>query len=85
MNFLLSNKDKDFEQAEVGITLCEALIARNGSVMTRIKYTAGRRLRKYISSSTYCYCQNWTVGFRFEPAFQLLKENKYVIRNFLQW
>ncbi|RYG06746.1 MAG: hypothetical protein EOO07_28665, partial [Chitinophagaceae bacterium] len=25
--------DKDFEQAEVGITLCEALIARNGSVM----------------------------------------------------
>ena len=25
--------DKDFEQAEVGFTLCEALIARNGSIL----------------------------------------------------
>jgi L-lactate dehydrogenase complex protein LldG len=36
--------DKDFEHAEVGITLCEALIARNGSVMVTNKSTAGRRL-----------------------------------------
>ncbi|WP_285010156.1 LutC/YkgG family protein [Pedobacter faecalis] len=36
--------DKDFEFAEVGITLCEALIARNGSVMLSNNNAAGRRL-----------------------------------------
>lgn len=36
--------DKDFEQAEVGITLCEALIARNGSIMVSNHGAAGRRL-----------------------------------------
>jgi L-lactate dehydrogenase complex protein LldG len=39
--------DKDFEQAEVGITLCEALIARNGSVMVSNHQAAGRRLSIY--------------------------------------
>jgi L-lactate dehydrogenase complex protein LldG len=39
--------DKDFEMAEVGITLCEALIARNGSVMVSNKNAAGRRLSIY--------------------------------------
>ncbi|RYE26679.1 MAG: hypothetical protein EOP48_35000, partial [Sphingobacteriales bacterium] len=36
--------DKDFELAEAGITLCEALIARNGSVLVSNKNAAGRRL-----------------------------------------
>jgi L-lactate dehydrogenase complex protein LldG len=36
--------DKDFDQAEVGITLCEALVARNGSVMVSNHQAAGRRL-----------------------------------------
>jgi len=36
--------DKDFEQAEAGITLCEALIARNGSVVVSNGNAAGRRL-----------------------------------------
>ena len=39
--------DKDFEMAEVGITLCEALIARNGSVMVSNERAAGRRLSIY--------------------------------------
>jgi len=39
--------DKDFEMAEVGITLCEALIARNGSVMVSNHGAAGRRLSIY--------------------------------------
>src|SRR5476651_1703299 len=39
--------DKDFEQAEVGLTLCEALIARNGSVMVSNANGAGRRLSIY--------------------------------------
>jgi len=39
--------DKNFEQAEVGITLCEALIARNGSVLLSNAGGAGRRLSIY--------------------------------------
>jgi L-lactate dehydrogenase complex protein LldG len=39
--------DKDFEQAQVGFTLCEALIARNGSIMLSNANMAGRRLSIY--------------------------------------
>lgn len=39
--------DKDFEQAEVGFTLCEALIARNGSILVSNANAAGRRLGIY--------------------------------------
>lgn len=39
--------DKDFEQAEVGFTLCEALVARNGSIMLSNAGMAGRRLSIY--------------------------------------
>ncbi|WP_457270636.1 LutC/YkgG family protein [Pedobacter sp. UYEF25] len=39
--------DKDFEHAEVGITLCESLIARNGSILVSNGNAAGRRLSIY--------------------------------------
>jgi len=39
--------DKDFEQAQVGFTLCEALVARNGSIMLSNANMAGRRLSIY--------------------------------------
>ncbi len=39
--------EKDFEEAEVGFTLCEALIARNGSIMVSNANAAGRRLSIY--------------------------------------
>ena len=39
--------DTDFLQAEVGITLCESLIARNGSIMISNGNAAGRRLSIY--------------------------------------
>jgi L-lactate dehydrogenase complex protein LldG len=39
--------DKDFELAEVGLTLCEALVARNGSILISNANTAGRRLSIY--------------------------------------
>lgn len=38
---------KDFDQADVGFTLCEALIARNGSIMLSNANSAGRRLSIY--------------------------------------
>jgi L-lactate dehydrogenase complex protein LldG len=39
--------DKNFEQADVGFTLCEALIARNGSILVSNANMAGRRLSIY--------------------------------------
>src|SRR5690606_36671349 len=42
--FPFYSTDTDFEQAEVGITTCEALIARNGSILVSNVSAAGRRL-----------------------------------------
>ena len=39
--------DKDFDEADVGFTLCEALVARNGSVLLSNGNMAGRRLSIY--------------------------------------
>lgn len=45
--FPFFSTDKDFAKAEAGITTCEALIARNGSVMLSNGDMAGRRLGIY--------------------------------------
>lgn len=45
--FPFINSDKEFEQAEVGITTCEALIARNGSILISNANSGGRRLSIY--------------------------------------
>ena len=45
--FPFYSTDTDFLQAEVGITHCEALIARNGSVLVSNGGGAGRRLSIY--------------------------------------
>jgi L-lactate dehydrogenase complex protein LldG len=42
--FPFYSTDTDFMQAEVGITLCESLVARNGSVLVSNAGMAGRRL-----------------------------------------
>ena len=39
--------DNEFSDAEVGITTCEALLARNGSIMISNANAAGRRLSIY--------------------------------------
>ncbi|MFM6976017.1 MAG: lactate utilization protein C, partial [Sphingobacteriaceae bacterium] len=41
------SSDTDFLKAEVGITLCESVIARNGSIMISNGNGAGRRLSIY--------------------------------------
>jgi L-lactate dehydrogenase complex protein LldG len=46
-DFPFFETDKDFEQAEVGFTLCEALIVRNGSILLSNAGMAGRRLSIY--------------------------------------
>lgn len=67
--------DKDFDQAEVGITLCEALIARNGSVMVSNQNAAGRRL-SIFPHQHIVIARTGQLVLDLKDAFQLLK-NKY--------
>jgi L-lactate dehydrogenase complex protein LldG len=67
--------DKDFEQAEVGFTLCEALIARNGSILLSNAGAAGRRLSIYPPVHiVLAYTSQLVVDLK--DGFKLIK-NKY--------
>src|SRR5258708_37281481 len=67
--------DKDFEQAEVGFTLCEALIARNGSILLSNAGAAGRRLSIYPPIHiVLAYSSQLVLDLK--DGFKLLK-NKY--------
>ncbi|TDG37399.1 hypothetical protein EZJ43_04585 [Pedobacter changchengzhani] len=67
--------DKDFEEAEVGITLCEALIARNGSVLVTNQSAAGRRL-SIFPHHHIVIARTGQLVLDLKDGFQLLK-NKY--------
>lgn len=67
--------DKDFDQSEVGITLCEALIARNGSVLLSNQQAAGRRLSIYPHHHVVI-ARTGQLVLDLKDAFQMLK-NKY--------
>lgn len=65
--------DKDFEAAEVGITLCEALVARNGSVMLSNGNEAGRRLSIYPHNHVViAYTSQLVLDLK--DAFALVKQ-----------
>lgn len=64
--------DKDFELAEVGITLCDALIARNGSIMLTNKSEAGRRL-SIFPHNHIVIARTSQLVLDLKDAFQLLK------------
>jgi len=65
--------DKDFELAEVGITLCEALIARNGSVMVSNQNTAGRRL-SIFPHHHIVIARTGQMVMDLKDAFKLIKD-----------
>ncbi|QKJ32562.1 lactate utilization protein [Mucilaginibacter mali] len=65
--------DKDFDQAEAGITLCEALVARNGSIMISNANGAGRRLSIYPPVHLVVAYTSQLVP-DLKDAFKLLKE-----------
>ncbi|WP_316741652.1 lactate utilization protein C [Pedobacter antarcticus] len=67
--------DKDFEMAEVGITMCEALIARNGSVLLSNQNESGRRLSIYPHHHIVI-ARTGQLVMDLKDGFQLLK-NKY--------
>lgn len=65
--------DKDFEQAEVGLTLCEVLIARNGSIMLSNAEAAGRRLSIYPPVHiVIAYTSQLVLDLK--DAFKILKD-----------
>lgn len=65
--------DKDFELAEVGITLCEALIARNGSVMVSNQNAAGRRL-SIFPHHHIVIARTGQLVMDLKDAFKLIKD-----------
>lgn len=65
--------DKDFELAEVGITLCEALIARNGSIMVSNQNAAGRRLSIYPHHHIVI-ARTGQLVMDLKDAFKLIKD-----------
>jgi L-lactate dehydrogenase complex protein LldG len=67
--------DKDFELADVGFTLCEALIARNGSILLSNGNMAGRRLSIYPPVHiVLAYTSQMVLDLK--DGFKLIK-NKY--------
>lgn len=67
--------DKDFEMADVGITLCEALIARNGSILVTNQNAAGRRL-SIFPHHHIVIARTGQLVMDLKDGFQLIK-NKY--------
>lgn len=71
--FPFYSTDKDFELAEVGITTCEALVARNGSVLISNGNEAGRRLSIYPHCHVViAYTSQLVLDLK--DGFKLLKE-----------
>jgi L-lactate dehydrogenase complex protein LldG len=73
--FPFYSTDTDFIQAEVGITLCESLVARNGSILISNSNAAGRRLSIYPHYHiVVAYTSQLVLDLK--DAFKILK-NKY--------
>ena len=71
--FPFYSTETDFMQAEVGITLCESLIARNGSVLITNGNAAGRRLSIYPSYHiVLAYTSQLVLDLK--DGFKILKE-----------
>jgi L-lactate dehydrogenase complex protein LldG len=71
--FPFYSTDTDFLQAEVGITLCESLIARNGSVLVSNGNNAGRRLSIYPHNHiVLAYTSQLVMDLK--DGFKLLKD-----------
>ncbi len=65
--------DHDFEKAEIGVTGCEALIARSGSILVTNGTAAGRRLSIYPPVHVVIAYTSQLV-FDLKDAFDRLKE-----------
>lgn len=48
-NISFSDKEEDFLKTDIGLTLCENLVARTGTIMVSSKQISGRRLPVYAN------------------------------------
>src|SRR3546814_19401428 len=55
-DFPFQANDHNFEETEAGITLCDALIARNGSVLMSYAQSRGRRLSVFPHAHIVVAC-----------------------------
>jgi L-lactate dehydrogenase complex protein LldG len=74
-NIDYSNKESDFLQTNIGITFCECIVARTGSIIASSKQLAGRRLFVYPNVHiVVAYASQLVVDIK--DALKFLK-NKY--------
>jgi L-lactate dehydrogenase complex protein LldG len=74
-SFPFTREDKDFEEGFVGVTSCEALVARTGSIVVSSKSESGRRL--VVTPTTHIVLA-YTSQFVFDMKEALMRiQNKY--------
>lgn len=69
----VKNDDQSFLSAKAGITGCEALIARTGSVMVSSRQLSGRRLN-FLPETHIIIARPAQIVFTVKAAFHLLSE-----------
>jgi L-lactate dehydrogenase complex protein LldG len=65
--------EKDFLQCNIGITFCEALVARTGTIMVSSRQKSGRRLPVYANTHVTIAFTSQLV-YNLKDAFKLLKK-----------
>lgn len=72
-NIPFNSEEKDFLDCNIGITLCEFLVARTGSIIVSSKQKAGRRLPVYSNIHiTVAYTSQ--LVYNLKDAFKQLKK-----------
>jgi L-lactate dehydrogenase complex protein LldG len=70
---LFSDKEADFLQTDIGLTFCECLVARTGSVVISSKQTSGRRLPIYPNVHVVIAYTSQLV-YNIKDALKLIRE-----------
>jgi len=72
-NIAFMSEEKDFLKTNVGITFCECLVARTGTIMCSSRQKSGRRLPVYSNIHvTVAYTSQ--LVYNLKDAFKLLKK-----------
>lgn len=72
-NVPFSSEERDFLNCNVGITLCEFLVARTGSIISSSRLRAGRRLPVY-SNIHVAVANTSQLVYNIKDAYKLLKK-----------
>lgn len=72
-NISFLSEEKDFLLCNIGITFCECLVARTGSIMVSSRQKSGRRLPVYSNIHVTVAFTSQLV-YNLKDAFKLLKE-----------